>query len=142
MTAAKRQLMKRGVSAMAVYSIMIFSVDFVVRRMHPEGRMIWLFAALPVVPIVGVALCIGLYLREETDEFHRDMVTRCLLWGLGALVVTLALQFFLGAYGWKGQWSPSVSILTFAVAMAVAKITYRIANRVVDEDVAPAGGQR
>ena len=88
-------------------------------------------ALLPTVPLVGMIAALGRYLGEEVDEFHRQLVVRCLLWGTAAVMTSVCFHLFLQLFGWKGSWPAWVEGLgVFAVAMMVAKLTYRVQNRV------------
>lgn len=93
----------------------------------PKKSLIRRGAAVPVL---------GRYLGEERDEFHRQLVVRCLLWGLAAVMTSVAFHGFLQLFGGRGSWSAGVELAAFVVAMTAAKVTYKVANRVpVDADV-------
>lgn len=129
MTLAKKHLMKRGAVVMVGYFVSFIGAALLVDRIHPEGAALWLMAALPVLPILVVMYLMGLYLREETDEYHRDLVVRCLLWGAAGAVATSMFAGFLRLFGWKGQLPPFCDFFVFALFMMVAKVTYKVANR-------------
>jgi len=42
---------------------------------------------LPAIPVAAMILIVGRYLKRETDEFVRMLVTQSLLWGLGFTMV-------------------------------------------------------
>ena len=48
-------------------------------------------------------------------------------------MTSVALHGFLQLYGWKGSWPAGVDLGMFLVAMLVAKLTYRMQNRVPDD---------
>jgi len=58
------------------------------RVFHLKGILAYLVAILPALPIVGALVATGAYLREEKDEFQRNIFVECLLGGIGG---TLAL---------------------------------------------------
>jgi hypothetical protein len=63
------------------------------KQTHPAIVLVYLLAALLTIPVIGVIVVVGRYLRRESDEFIRMMVVQSLLWGLG---VTFAMDTFLG----------------------------------------------
>lgn len=136
---AKRRLIQRAAVALVAYEVMFLATMWWVERSRPsDSAMLWL-AVVPTLPVVGVILVMAHYLKEEVDEFHRELVVRCLLWGTAAVMVLLAFHGFLQLFGWKGSWSVMVDLGAFVGAMAIAKLTYRVANRPPAEDVVVEG---
>jgi len=93
---------------------------------------------------VGLIWVMARYLAEEVDEFHRLLVVRCLLWGTAAVMTSVCFHGLLQLLGWKGNWSAGVELGMFFAAMLVAKLTYRVQNRVpADADaMLGSGGAR
>jgi hypothetical protein len=113
----------------------IFAGAFYVSvRLHPTGLMLWVLAAMPVAPILAVIVLMGRYLRDERDEYKRDLVIRCLLWGTAGCVGTNLFCGFLQIFGWKGGLPPFIGFWVFALFMYAAKLTYRVANRVPSDE--------
>jgi hypothetical protein len=46
-----------------------------------------LIELLPAIPVAAMIFIVGRYLRRETDEFVRMLVTQSLLWGLGVTMI-------------------------------------------------------
>jgi hypothetical protein len=46
-----------------------------------------LIELLPAIPVAAMIYVVGRYLRQETDEFLRMIVTQSLLWGLGVTMI-------------------------------------------------------
>ena len=80
---ATRRYLARFIPLMIVYVIAIFSVSLAFSRLHPEGLLAWGLAIVPALPILGVIAVMGLYLREEADEFQRAVLIESMLWGIG-----------------------------------------------------------
>ncbi len=136
---AKRGLIRRGAVALVVYEAAFMGTFYWVYRTKAEGSLIWWLALLPTLTVVGFVLVLARYLKEEVDEFHRELVVRCLLWGLAALMVVLAYQGLLQLLGWKGGWPVWVDMAVFLLAMGAAKLTYKVANRPPAEDAITEG---
>jgi xanthosine utilization system XapX-like protein len=84
--AAKRYLV-RFFPAMAAYVAVLLASTWLIKHQAPQGPLLWALAIAPAVPIIAVIAIMGLYLREETDEFVRALLVQAMLWGIG---VTLA----------------------------------------------------
>ena len=144
MNSAKKSLIRRGAVALVASEVM-WAVAFLwVDRAKVEGPMLWVPAALTTLPVVGLIWVMARYLAEEVDEFHRLLVVRCLLWGTAAVMTSVCFHGLLQLLGWKGNWSAGVELGMFFAAMLVAKLTYRVQNRVpADADaMLGSGGAR
>ncbi len=130
LNAAKKGLIRRGAVALVAYEVVFVGAMFWVDRAKLTGGMLWVMAALTLLPVLGFIGVLGRYLGEEVDEFHRGLVVRCLLWGLAAVMATVCFHGFLQLFGWKGSWPAVIELGAFLVAMLVAKLTYKVANRV------------
>jgi hypothetical protein len=131
---ASRRLKKEGLTTVGVYFAVFLCSFFVDMKIHATGVLLWSLAVLPVVPLVGVIVLFGRYLRDERDEFKRDVVVRCLLWGMAGCLAVDLLSDYLRIYGWTGEFPPFTSFWVFFVFMIAAKLSYRAKNRVpVDE---------
>jgi hypothetical protein len=125
---ASRKLRSAGLKVVGCYFVLFAIADYVAIRVHPAGVSLWLLALLPVLPLVLVIMLMGRYLREERDEYKRDLMVRCVLWGSAG---AMAVNFFVGflrIFGWKGQTFPFIEFFVFALLMIAAKLTYRVAN--------------
>jgi hypothetical protein len=129
-----RKFRKASLTVLGSYFLIFLSANYAAERVHPAGTLLCVLAALPVIPILVIVLLFGQYLREEKDEYKRDLAVRCLLWGTGG---TLLMNFFAGflrIFGWKGQMFPFTDFFVFALLVIAAKVSYRAANRVPADD--------
>lgn len=62
---------------------------------HLTGPLAWLVATVAALPIVGALVGTGAYLREETDEFQRNMVVQALLFGIGGTLAATTIWGYL-----------------------------------------------
>jgi len=88
---AARRFLRRVAIASGAYVVTVFFTLHIFRRgpLHlPEAIGV---AIVPSLPILAVIAIVGLYLKEETDEFKREIFIQSLLWGSG---LTLALTSF------------------------------------------------
>jgi len=87
-TSAMTRLRWRAWPLLALYIVLLFAVDSLLRTTHLAEPLKYAAAILPAVPMVGIIVALGLYLAEEADEFLRVQLVQAMLWGLG---VTLTL---------------------------------------------------
>ncbi len=130
LNAAKKGLIRRGAVMLVAYEVLWTSSFLWVNHAKLAGTALWMPAALTTLPVVGLIWVLARYLGEETDEFHRLLVVRCLLWGLAAVMTSVCFHGLLQLLGWKGSWPAGVELGMFFVAMLAAKLTYKVANRV------------
>jgi hypothetical protein len=125
---ATRKLKKRSMFVMGCYFVIFLGTMFLVDRLHPSGWYLYFLAALPTVPIIKVFFLTGEYLGTEKDDFKRDLMMRCILWGTGASLSLTLFMGFLRIFGWKGALPPFTEFYVFAIFMIFAKLSYRMFN--------------
>ncbi len=130
MNAAKKRLIRHGAAVLVAYEVMFVVSMLLVDRIKPTGAMLWVMAGLPTIAVLALIAVLARYLGEEPDEFHRQLVVRCLLWGLAAVMTSVCFHGFLQLFGRKGNWPAGVELGMFLLAMLVAKVTYKVQNRV------------
>jgi len=92
-SAAERRYLLRLFTAAVVYILATFiTVHFLYRGRTGLGLpTAVLLAAIPSIPLVGMIAIVAVYLKEEKDEFQRELYIQSLLWGMGS---TLAITSF------------------------------------------------
>jgi hypothetical protein len=131
---AQKRLRKRVAVAMCVYVPALLGVTYWVKHHPATGMTVFGLATIPAAPMIALFVVIGLYLQEERDDFQRDMMVRGMLWGTGALLTTIVFLSFLRLFGWKGEVDPLAEFCVFWVFVAIAKVTYRVRNRVSSDE--------
>ena len=88
---AVRRYLRRLALAVAVYLVSVFLTFHVLYhgKLHLPAALG--LAAIPSIPLVAIIIVIGLYLKEETDDFQREIYIKTLLWAAG---ITLAVTSF------------------------------------------------
>ncbi len=133
MNTAKRRMIVRGLIVLAAYEVVFSGTFYAVYRTKPGTAMILVLAVLPTLTVLAFIGVLARYLAEEVDEYHRQLVVRCLLWGLAAVMTSVCFHGFLQLFGWKGNWPAAVELVAFVLAMGTAKLTYKVQNRVPDD---------
>ena len=126
---AVRHYIFRFLGAMAGYTILTIGVALVFYRFHPQGPMAYVLSVLPAIPIVAGVGAVGVYLKEEKDEFQRMVFVQCLLWGLGALLVLTSawglLQSFTHVPRFQPMWVFPLYCAFFGMAVPFVIRSYR-----------------
>jgi hypothetical protein len=86
---------RRLAVAMIAYFLMLIGSLSLLRGAHLTGPLLWIVAAAPAFPILGVLVVMGLYLKEEPDELERMIHVEAMLWGLGAVLGVSTVWGFL-----------------------------------------------
>lgn len=133
MNSAKKTLLRRLLVSLVAYEVVFGGTMYWVYRMKLEGAVLFAMALLPTLAVVGLIVAMARYLADEVDEFHRLLVVRCLLWGTAAVMTSVCFHCLLQLFGWTGKWPAVVELALFFAAALVAKLTYRVANRVPED---------
>lgn len=132
--AAKRRYTQSSMGVAISYVGFVFGSKMFVNHWHPQGWHLWLAAALPSIPLLCFAWIVARYLREESDEYQRDLLVRGMLWGTAAVLALAVFTDFLRSYGWTGQLPPFTLFVLFWIVASLAKMSYAMANRAVADE--------
>ena len=88
---ARRRYLVRTIVATLCYLVAVFLTFHVLwhGRLPLAGAVG--MATIPSIPIVAIIVIVGLYLKEEKDDFERELFIKSLLWASG---ITLAFTSF------------------------------------------------
>jgi hypothetical protein len=143
MNAAKKTMIRRSLVVVVAYELLWSGAFAWVYYAKLEGKILWALAAAVTLPVLGLIWTMARYLGDEVDEFHRQLVVRCLLWGTAGVMTSVCFHGLLQLLGWKGRWSAGVELGLFFLAALGAKLTYRVQHRVPDDvDAVLEGGAR
>ena len=130
-TPAGRRYLKRFTPTMLAYVVAVLGTSVAVDQLHPTGAALATLSILPALPILAVLEVIGLYIREETDEYLRQRVVTSMLFGIGVVLAISAVLGFLQIYRaigqvdvfwafpiWCGSWGLAQCVLAWRDRMA------------------------
>ena len=126
---AKRRYVRSAVGVMVSYLGLVTSSRIMMHRWRPQGWHLYLAAALPTIPILCFAYIVARYLREERDEYQRDVLVRGMLWGIAVTLSLTMFSGFLRAYGWTGSLPAFSEFILFWATALVVKVYYRFADK-------------
>lgn len=92
--AAKRYTLRMLV-IMAVYVAAIFGAVWMFANQPPQGLLRYIVAAAPSLPILGVIWAVGMYFKEEDDEYLRMKLAVTSLWATGITLAAASVWGFL-----------------------------------------------
>lgn len=118
---AGRRYVKRFMPVMAVYVVMVLGVSWAFNTRALTGPVAWALAAAPALPLLGIIWAMGMYLREETDEFQRSVLIESILWGLGLTMAGLSVWGFLEIYVDAPKLPTFLAFPLFCCAMGIAQ---------------------
>jgi len=94
-TPAGRRYTRRFFPTMIAYVAVLFACVWAIKTWQPTGLALVVLSVLPALPVVAVIAVMGLYLLEETDEFLRQRIASCMLFGTGVLLAATTIYAFL-----------------------------------------------
>jgi hypothetical protein len=94
-TAANGRYVRRMAIMLGFYMVSLVASISILRHLHPNHVATILLALLPSIAIVGTIAVVGLYLKEESDEFQRMLLIQSLLWGMGCTLAITSVWGFL-----------------------------------------------
>lgn len=134
-TKAQRRYTRRILVVMGFYMATVYRVTWMVHRHPPQGWKLYLEAALPTIPVLAMMAVIGLYLREEIDEFKRLQVVRSMLVGIAATFAVSTFADFLRSYHEGQRDLPPFTLFSiFFLAMGLSQAVQAMQNRVSSDD--------
>lgn len=102
-TPAARRYLKRFVPTMIGYVVTVMATSLSVAWLQPTGATLIALSILPALAIIAMLVVIGLYVREETDEYLRQRIVTAMLFGIGVVLAVSAVLGFLQIYHAIGQ---------------------------------------
>ncbi len=88
--AVRRYVWRMGGTSLLYVVAVFFSLHVLYHGRVPLPAALGL-ASIPSVPVILMIVVVSLYLKEEKDDFQRELFIRAMLWGTG---VTLAVTSF------------------------------------------------
>ena len=93
------------------------------------GILAYALAVLLSLLLVGLIVAFGLYLRDEQDEFLRNIQIQSMLWSIGATFTVTIFLGFLEFLGLTPHFNPYWIFILFMFFMGISgwllKLRYR-----------------
>lgn len=130
--AARRYVQRMGAIAL-IYLTTVWVITRYIHQHHPTGAKLFVLAAVPAFDIVAMLVVVGIYLRDEVDEFKRHQLIVSILWAVGFTLALMAFVDFLRSYQSIAAPRPFMEFTVFWISMAVVQGIQAFRNRVRDE---------
>lgn len=128
-TPAFRRYQQRVIASALVYAAALCAAVWLFKHHVPEGTLRYVVAVAPALPLVGMIASMGLFLKEEDDEFQRTLMIEQMLWGTGGALVLASVWGFLENFGLvdhlEAYWGVVAWFGLFGVARCVVRWRYR-----------------
>ncbi len=132
-SSAVRRYLQRLAATSLLYIVTVFlSFHVLYHGRVPLPAALGL-ASIPSIPLVLMIVVVALYLKEEKDDFQRELFIRALLWGTG---VTLAVTSFWSFVHLFAHFPPVDGFHVFVlfwIADGLAALVLRLRNGVSNE---------
>jgi hypothetical protein len=124
-TAAARRYQRRFMVAITAYVLTLIASISLYVFVHPAAWLAWPMALAPAIPIIGMVVVMGLYLREETDELERAIHSEAALWATGGLLAICTIWGFLEQFGLVVHVVSWIAFPVWAVCLGPANAIIR-----------------
>lgn len=124
-SAAARRYNLRFLIAMSLYVVALVGALEAWQALRPDGALAIALAVLPALPLIGAIVVMGLYLKEETDEFERSVQAEAALWATGGLLALATVWGFLELFGLVPHVESWVTFPVWAVCLGPAQVLAR-----------------
>jgi hypothetical protein len=116
-----------------LYVVLLVAAMYVVKDAHPHGWLLYGIALVSAVSLLGTLGAMGVYLKEEKDEYARLITMRALLAGTAALLAVLVVNDFLRTISGTGALPPFWDLVIFFLAFGLAHAVQMMSNGVRDD---------
>jgi|SRR5215469_17000502 len=127
--AARRYVQRLGAIGL-IYLATVWVITRYVHQHHPTGAKLFMLAAVPAFDVVAMIAVVGIYLRDEADEFKRHEVVVSILWAIGFTLALMAFIDFLRSYHSIAAPPPFMEFIVFWLTMALVQGIQSFRNRV------------
>jgi len=124
-SAAARRYRRRFLVAMGLYVLALTGAIEADKLLPAGGVLHYGLAVLPALPLMAAIAVMGLYLKEETDEFERASQAESALWATGGLLALATVWGFLELFGLVPHVQSWVAFPAWALFLAPAQVIAR-----------------
>ncbi len=126
---AQRRYLLRFMPLMVSYALILVGVSAAQRHGSITGTTLGAMSVLPAIPLVGVIIVMGLYLRDERDEFIRDRLVASMLGGTAILLSAATVWGFLENNGVVGHPPTFLAFPFWCGAMGLSQCALALRDR-------------
>lgn len=120
-TSAGTRYRRRAWIAALAYAALVAVSALMKMAFSPPPLLVAAVAVASALPIIGLIALLGLYLREETDEYVRNRLILSMLLALGVVLSLSSVFGMLQFGGLVGDLPVFLAFVVWACAWGVAK---------------------
>jgi|SRR5580704_15704442 hypothetical protein len=124
MTAVMKHFLWRVLGLTGAYLAAILLASMYLTQHQPVGVALYALSLVPAVPILVVIVSVGIYLRDEKDEYLRWITVKSLLWASGITLTAATVASFLGAVAQVRPASSPPAIVAFWATFGFLQATF------------------
>ena len=124
-TPAAKRYRRRTLISSSAYGATLFLAVGLNGQHLVDGLLAYAVAVLPGIAVTGMFVAMGLYLREETDEFQRSVQIESGLWATGIVMMICAIWGFLEMFHLAPHVEAWVVVPVWALVHGFANIFTR-----------------
>lgn len=133
-TKAARRYVQRMRAWALIYLGTVWVITRYIHQHHPTGATLFVLAAFPALEVVGMIAVVGIYLRDEVDEFKRHQLVVAILWAIGFTLALMAYVDFLQSYKAITGPPPFMEFIVFWLSLALVRAILRFRSRVRSDE--------
>jgi hypothetical protein len=126
-TAVKRYIL-RCIWATCYYIVSVVITKITLRH-HPSQLLAILFSGVSAMGLVAVVAIVGLYLKEEKDEFQRELLVQNLLWATAGTITATSTWGLIEMFSDVPRLPVYYVFVMFWIFFALASLPLRLRYR-------------
>jgi len=124
MTGVMKHFLWRVLGLTGVYLAAILFASMYFTRHQPVGVALYALSLVPAVPVLVVIVSVGVYLRDEKDEYLRWITVKSLLWASGVTLSAATVASFLDAVAQVRPVSSPHAVVAFWVTFGFLQAAF------------------
>jgi hypothetical protein len=117
-----------------IYLATVWVITTYIHQHHPTGAKLFVLAAVPAFDVIAMIVVVGIYLRDEVDEFKRHQLIVSILWAIGFTLALMAFVDFLQSYQSIAAPPPFMEFIVFWLSLALVQAILSFRNRVRSDE--------
>ena len=123
-----RRFLFRLAGSAAVFALSVTAAKHLIGQGFVDAPLVWVFALIPAIAIVGMFYACGMLIIEQKDEFIRMLVLRQLVIGTGIALSFAAAWGFLEKFGLVEHIYPYYFVIAFFGGFGFGGLVNRITH--------------
>ena len=126
---AIRHYLRRISACVLAYFALLLLANYLEDHGQAHGIGAILLALLPAVPILGMVLTFGRYLKDEQDEYVRMLAVQSSLYATGITLAVTTVWGFLEQADLVGHFPASLAFGIWFAALGVSQMARKVLSR-------------